>query len=332
MIDIDLLVIKKIIKRAKFFDCFKLRLVCHDWNQLIVQRMQKLENWVALIFVFWKMGYQNPWNFHISFKTCRNIENCDTLWVNDIPIDFEKKCERDQDHVAFNYCDSQLINQTLFIIGRGVNKIYKFNGQNFAKERNFDFWFTDYQKSVFISKDQVWHMDMNYDGSILIPKPKTGQKMLLKNVLNGSDPSDPARNQLYSDNSLVFEGYDNDCDSIIVRYLLLDDKIIHCFDFGETHCNIVGWTNQFMLMETEKHLMKFESKYKSWVVKHKPCLGFLFQFHFIDINDHDTLHTTEPIPKRYSFSELDDDYEMQREMSFSNYHSEVVQMEFLSPQ
>lgn len=324
---IDSLLIE-IIDQSEFFDCFKLRLVCHEWNQMVMHRFQKLENCVASLFLLCQMGYKNPWNFHVGFRTCKNFDHCESLYiVHHGWVDFEKKCDN---HREFNYCDTQFIKGSLYIVGKGANNLYRFDGKKLIKDRDVAFNMTETEKTLIISRDEFWNIQFNNDGSMIVLKQK-GQQLLIKDIINGSDPPQPARNQIYSNNTIVFENYDNDMDSIIINYILLDQKKRYFFNMGETHCNIIAWNDKMMLFETDKHLIKFypsnETDYAFLVIKIKPTRQGLFMFHVIDINDENKLYTPEPHPKIRDFEWLEDDISMRDSINFDKDDLDVITIE-----
>lgn len=295
----------ELIRCVEFPDCFDIRLVCSDANCAVMHRVKKMENLIAVLYLLNQLGYNingNPGSF---FEKC---VNCDSLFCCRKTIKFDSKiCTNHYESLSDVSTKTYLSDGKFYIIASGINNMYHFDGRWFVKDRGVQCWMTDIKKTIIINQNEMWHIEINTDDSILIHKQPSDKKLIINGLkLNQDNLPDTSTNLLCSDQAIVIEGSDVDSLDWVVHYCNLNQKICHCIKFSKSLCNVRGWTNECMLIETDNHLIKVFANDGTWIAKLKPTKSCGL-FYFLNQNDPDRLICPHCWPYVHNFDEMADE-------------------------
>lgn len=298
-----------IIDFLPFFDSLNKRLVCCDFNQLVLKRIQKLENSVSAKLNLAISGFKNDWRFHIIFNKCVNCDSIRAYFKHDLIVDFDFVCP-DNIHSSWNHHVYEIDYVDGCVYFKGGSNIYKFCHNKFqivykqAKE-------CELVQFIF-AQSEIWQVQMNYDKSMKIMKPDGTQMKITGAIMNPSEFPDPSFNQLNakgSKNALVFEGFDNDCDTYFIHYINFAQKTAYHIDVGKDEgATVICWTDQMLLFETNHYLVKFFPIGEILRIKNKNATirGVLIYplFSLFTSDNDDVLFCSQTEPCLQRFSEM----------------------------
>lgn len=302
-----------VIHYLPFVDCFKKRLVCQEFNNIVIKRFQKLENYVASQFTLALLGFKNDWWFHISIEKCNSCDSIRSLSQTDLVINFDVICK--SNHGDWNnYCSEvSYIDNLLYFWGG--NNLYTFSGREFkilTKYKN------NVEQGLFhfiFPQSEIWSVKMNQDLSIIIKKDDGSVIQVKDVIMNGDYFPDACFNEYNhhrAKNALVFEGYDGDYNVCFVQYINLTQQIGYYFNMGNHGARPICWTDQFLLMETDTHIVQFFPFCLNYTFKKKNAFlsGRVYissLFHLFNSDNKDEFFCPEPYPHLDRFDEMEDD-------------------------
>jgi hypothetical protein len=311
---------KEIIDFVEFDQCSILRLVCSLFDQLVIDRMNRMENILATFFTLFRTGQMksNPDWFCIHVEKCKKCDSIffvteknDHQWIN---FDY---CCINNDHPMVNKydrCFTNFLGQRLLIDNCG-SKIYKRYGRRFivdsidsSFDHNDERWCR-----YFISDSIVWNIFCDYDGSMIIKKHDGSSAKIPNAISSDYFPMTQGMNQLLCTDAIVFGIWDSPRRTSVILYYIFEKNEVWIVQNhpNYNHPNyyylnhdfeVLGWTADWMIYEVDDYLIKLDTKMGKIIQKRKPP-GRLY---LIDQkNPNRLLSLNKPGPKIITFNDLD---------------------------